>query len=193
MKLEFRRGKQLLPQILKHVKSSRTWAVHLPPIWAQAFCCWPKGSLGGLVIGGRVWDKGAASLACSKKVIPKACFTVPPYWEGKVTTETQNPQHLLIPGALTGSPKGSSCRNPNPHCVWLGILLLRHPAGSEQPCVSQHWEYFPLKFFLCLEAAAFCPRTHDHSTQLIQALRRILFNKSKIKRHTWVQGRLTVH
>lgn len=106
MKLELRRVKQILPQILKHMKSSKTWAVHLPQIWAQTLRCWPKGSLGGLVIGGRVWDKGVASLACSKKVIPKARFTVPSYGEGKVTIETQSPQHL-IPGALPGFPKGS--------------------------------------------------------------------------------------
>lgn len=126
MKWELRRDKQLLPQILKHTKSSKIWAVHLPRIWAQAFCCWPKGSLGGLAIGGRVWDKGVASLACSKKVIPKAGFTVPSYWGGKVTTETQSPQHLPVPGALTGFPKGSilmaAAGTPNPHCVCLGTL-----------------------------------------------------------------------
>lgn len=82
---------------------------------------------------------------------------------------------------------------PNPRPVWLGILLLGDPAGSEHPCVSQHWEYFPLKFLLCLEAAAFCPRTCDHSTQLIQPLEKD-FGQQKLKKEAHMgPGGLSVH
>lgn len=132
---------------------------------SQAFCCWPKGSLGGLVIGGRVWDKGVAALAWSKKVISKASFAVSSHWEGKATIETQSPQ-FLIPGECTDFPKGIPRAAAGTPSTSLCV------AGDSPPqtplCESALGIFSPQ--VLCLEAAAFCPRTRDHSTQLIQPL-----------------------